>query len=261
MNAKVVKSAERTVAVFEFFARVRRPVTVSEIEEALQIPQSSASVLLRSLAELGYLECVLGTHKYRPTLRVTLLGDWLKPELPPDVLTERLDSLQYRTRETVCVGRRQGSEIQYVYVLRPDHGVQYYTTEGRRHPLATSAAGRALLSVLDDQVIRRIIRRNIGEKQLDLSEQRVMKAINDFRETGFAETDPSITPAREIHAIATLIPRKGRTEAISLTVAGPKSRMLRRRAEIMQIMREYLHHDQFNASAQQVAVGDCASAA
>ena len=49
MNAKVVKSAARTVLVFEFFSRIRRPATASEVEDSLQIPQSSASVLLRSL--------------------------------------------------------------------------------------------------------------------------------------------------------------------------------------------------------------------
>jgi DNA-binding IclR family transcriptional regulator len=241
VSAKIVKSAERTVLVFEFFSRVRRPATASEVEESLQIPQSSASMLLWSLVELGYLEYLPDGRRFRPTLRVTLLGDWLKPDLPPDILTERLDELQERTRETVLVGRQHGSEIQYVYSLRPDQGLQFYMQEGARQPLSTSASGRVLLSVLSDQAAKRIVRRNIAEAGLRIEEELVLEAIREIRRTGFAETDTAISGEREIHAVATLIPRKAGAEPISLAVAGPKDRMLKRRPEIMEILREYLH--------------------
>lgn len=237
----IVKSAERTVLVFEFFARVRRPATASEIEDSLQIPQSSASVLLRSLVELGYLEYLPEGRKFRPTLRVTLLGDWLKPDLPPDILTERLDELQQRTRETVLVGRQNGSQIQYVYSLRPDQGLQFYMQEGARQPLTTSASGRVLLSVLSDQAVRRIARRNNAEAGLRVDEDLLLDSVREIRRTGFSETDTAISGDREIHAVATLIPRKSGAEPISLAVAGPKDRMLKRRPEIFEILRDYLH--------------------
>jgi DNA-binding IclR family transcriptional regulator len=241
VSAKIVKSAERTVLVFEFFSRVRRPATASEVEESLQIPQSSVSMLLWSLVELGYLEYLPDGRRFRPTLRVTLLGDWLKPDLPSDILTERLDELQERTRETVLVGRQHGSEIQYVYSLRPDQGLQFYMQEGARQPLSTSASGRVLLSVLSDQAAKRIVRRNIAEAGLRIEEGLVLEAIREIRRTGFAETDTTISGEREIHAVATLIPRKAGAEPISLAVAGPKDRMLKRRPEIMEILRAYLH--------------------
>jgi DNA-binding IclR family transcriptional regulator len=241
VSAKIVKSAERTVLVFEFFSRVRRPATASEVEESLQIPQSSASMLLWSLVELGYLEYLSDGRRFRPTLRVTLLGDWLKPDLPADIMTERLDELQERTRETVLVGRQHGSEIQYVYSLRPDQGLQFYMQEGARQPLSTSASGRVLLSVLSDQAAKRIVRRNIAEAGLRIEAALVLEAIREIRRTGFAETDTTISGEREIHAVATLIPRKAGAEPISLAVAGPKERMLKRRPEIMEILREYLH--------------------
>lgn len=243
MTARIVKSAERAVSVFEFFSRVRRPAAVSEIVDALQIPQSSASVLLRSLTELGYLECLPGTRKFRPTLRVTLLGDWLKPELPADSLTERLDSLQDRTRETVLLGRQQGCQIQYVYILRPDHGIQFYMQEGTTRPMTMSASGRALLSVLSEEAMRRIVRRNIAEARLRVSEDRVIESVREFHRVGFVETDSVISGDRDVHAIATLIPRKPGAEFISLAIAGPKERILKRRTELKRMLREYLNHE------------------
>jgi DNA-binding IclR family transcriptional regulator len=241
VNAKVVKSAARTVLVFEFFSRVRRPATASELEDSLQIPQSSVSMLLRSLVELGYLEYLPEGRRYRPTLRVTLLGDWLKPDLPEDILTERLDELQKRTKETVLVGRQNGSHIQYVYTLRPDHGLQFYMEVGAIQPLSTSASGRALLSTLSEQEARRIVRRNNAEEGLRVDERLVLQSLDAFRRTGFAETDNAISGEREHHAIATLIPRRAGAESISLAIAGPRERFLKRRTEIVEILRDYLH--------------------
>ncbi|HKT73703.1 MAG TPA: helix-turn-helix domain-containing protein [Steroidobacteraceae bacterium] len=243
MTARIVKSAERTILVFEFFARIRRPASTSEIVDALQIPQSSASALLRSLQELGYLEWLRGVRKFRPTLRVTLLGDWLKPELPADTLTERLDSLQARTHETVVLGRQQGCQIQYVYILRPRLGSQFNVQGGTTRPMTMSASGRALLSVLSEEMMRRIVRRNIAEERLRVSEDRVIESIREFRRMGFAETDSAISGPRDVHAIATLIPNKAGTELISLAVAGPRERMLQRRPELKQMLHDYLDHE------------------
>jgi DNA-binding IclR family transcriptional regulator len=196
--------------------------------------------LLRSLVDLGYLEYLPEGRLFRPTVRVTLLGDWLKRDLPADILSERLDELQERTRETVLVGRQNGSQIQYVYTLRPDQGLQFYMQEGARQPLSTSASGRALLSVLSDQAVRRIIRRNGAETGLRLDEARVLEAVNEIRLSGISETDTGISGDREIHAIATLIPRKPGAEPISLAVAGPRDRFLKRRLEIIEILHDYL---------------------
>jgi DNA-binding IclR family transcriptional regulator len=241
VKTKVVKSAGRTVQVFEFFARIRRPATASEVEDSLQIPQSSASVLLRSLVELGYLEYLPQGRRYRPTLRVALLGDWLKSDLPADIMTERLDELQKRTGETVLVGRRKGSQLHYIYTLNPDQGLQFYMQAGAIQPLSTSASGRALMSAMSDPAVRRIVRRNNADEGLHVDEALVLESIGEFRRTGFVETDTAISGEREAHAVATLIPRPPAAEPISLAVAGPKQRVLKRRGEIVEILRDYLH--------------------
>ena len=54
MRGGGVKSAERAMALLEFFAEWRRPATVKEVSQSLGWPQSSTSMLLASLAEAGY---------------------------------------------------------------------------------------------------------------------------------------------------------------------------------------------------------------
>ncbi|MGZ3338702.1 MAG: helix-turn-helix domain-containing protein, partial [Reyranella sp.] len=51
-----IKSAERALAILEYFQEKRRAATVGDIAGALSLPQSSTSMLVKCLVSLGYLE-------------------------------------------------------------------------------------------------------------------------------------------------------------------------------------------------------------
>src|SRR5690606_38656604 len=80
-DASVVKSAGRALQILEYFDAVQREASVSEISRALHCPQSSTSVLLRSLVHLGYLQNDRYRRTYYPTRRVSLLGNWVDPAI------------------------------------------------------------------------------------------------------------------------------------------------------------------------------------
>src|SRR4051812_48214643 len=113
----IVKSADRTLRLLEFFAGVKRAATASEIQAALEIPQSSTSLLLHSLVNLGYLEFLRRGRMYRPTQRVRALGVWLAPDSSLNQILEKLEELRKRTRETVLVARRDGPQAHYIRIL------------------------------------------------------------------------------------------------------------------------------------------------
>ena len=242
-NAKIVKSADRTLLVFELFAIWRRAATASEIEAALDMPQSSTSVLLRSLTELGYLEYNPAGRTYRPTLRIAMLSDWMRSTVLESLHAERVDELRDRTGETVLVGRRQGSYIHYVQISRSGQELQFFVHEGTRRPLCLSASGRALLSTLPDDTVLRIAREN-NETAMVRSDivdpQRLLQVMQQIRETGLSETSSLLGEERDIHAISTLMPGKTKDEPFSLGIAGPKERVLRQRNSLIAALREWM---------------------
>ncbi len=69
-----VKSADRAMAIMEFFRERRRPATAREIASALSIPRSSVNVLLRSQIQVGYLRYNEQNLTYFPTLKLFQLG-------------------------------------------------------------------------------------------------------------------------------------------------------------------------------------------
>src|ERR1700761_8151998 len=76
-SARSIKSAERTLALFELFSLEQRPLTIGEIAKRLAIPQPSVTMLVRNLVKLGYLEHDRFLRNYVPTIRIMLLGSWV----------------------------------------------------------------------------------------------------------------------------------------------------------------------------------------
>ena len=70
-----VKSATRALEVIELFGVHRHPLSVTEIANALAIPQSSSSVLLHALSSIGFVTRDRKTRKYVPGIRSVFLGN------------------------------------------------------------------------------------------------------------------------------------------------------------------------------------------
>ena len=82
-SAATVKSATRVLEIFEYFDEVRRPVTIQDVAQALSYPHSSTAALLKSLVSLGYLEHDDRGKTFFPSIRISLLGNWVEAEALP----------------------------------------------------------------------------------------------------------------------------------------------------------------------------------
>lgn len=181
----VVKSAGRVIQILEFFDGVQREASVTEISRALNYPQSSTSVLLRSLVSMGYLQHDPYRRTYLPTRRVCLLGNWVDPALVQQGrLLGMVDELARQSGQTVVMATANGLNAQYIYVTRDEplpeplpEAVPGVVIGGLR-PIATTAVGRALLSTYADEDIARLLRRFNAERPA---------AIDPIQPTAFLE--------------------------------------------------------------------------
>lgn len=164
-DASVVKSAGRALHILEYFDSVQREACVSEISRALGCPQSSTSVLLRSLVHLGYLQNDRYRRTYYPTRRVSLLGNWVDPTIVRQgELLMHADAVAVRTGQTVVIGTINGLHAQYIYVNRPQRGASEDQCIGLHRALARTALGKALLARHDDKHVSQLTWRINGER-------------------------------------------------------------------------------------------------
>jgi DNA-binding IclR family transcriptional regulator len=241
-TASAIKSAQRTLAVFEYFQTHRRAATVGEISTALGVPQSSTSMLLKCLLALGYLEYAATSRKLRPTYRVALLGSWLHSSLfDRGPLTDIAEALGRETRETVSLGLQNGPHMQYVHIVGSSEAVQLTIQVGTLRPMTCAAMGRVLLAPKPESEIRAIVRRNNAEAADEahrVVEREFMAEIEEIRLRGYAESRGKMIAGA--NTVAMLVPSPADATPLAIGVGGPMERIDARRDAILAAMRRHL---------------------
>ncbi len=236
MNEKTVKSAVRVLAIFEVFESERRPLTISELVGRLAIPQSSTSTLMKSLLAKGFVEYDGETRRYRPSVRLAFLGNWV---LGSTGVISRIhalaQTLSQRTGETVLVGAENGLYLQYLSVIVSPHTVRIALHPGLKRPLHLSGLGVMLLSLKTDAEIGRIVRRfNAEESNGDLPRltgREVLGMVERARAQGWCETANLSTAGAG--SIATLLPLPGGQRPLAIGIGATVER-LRARHDVLQ---------------------------
>lgn len=235
---RAVKSAERTVALFEFFSRQQRPMTVGKIAEGLSMPQPSASMLLSNLTELGYLSYDRMARTYTPTIRVALLGSWIAHRFDEaGSMTARLKGLQDAVDETVFIGIQNGPYGQYVLALPKKSSRSMRALSGQMKLLTMSATGRVLLSMKSDAEALRWVHRCNAEAErpeLQIAAGEFLSIIAKIREQGFAETRGDVTPSFGALAVSVSLPTD--IMPIAIGVGVPIDKMDAKRQMIVSAM-------------------------
>ncbi len=242
MAARSIKSAQRTLALFELFSREQRPFTVGRVSEALKIPQASASMLLRNLADLGYLEYDRKARTFSPGIRVALLGSWIDRRFSEaGSLGARLDALQRKVGETAYLGIQNGSAAQYVITQAPENPDRLDVMSGQFRSLTCSAMGRALLSLKPDAEVVTWARRcnaEATEARFVVRETEFLALIRRAREDGYATTEGDVTPG--LGAIAAPMPSPMAGSPLALGVGGPIARIRQKRPLILEALRAFI---------------------
>lgn len=184
MPEAVVKSAGRALQILEFFDEVQREACVTEICRSLRYPQSSTSVLLRSLVAMGYLQRDRYKRTYFPTRRVSLLGNWVDPALVQHgALLDIAEELARASLQTVVMATANGLHAQYIYKFRSGlaSGEAQSLSIGTLRPIASTAVGRALLSSYDDNHVAKVLRRINAERPADANAISVSEFLADLK--------------------------------------------------------------------------------
>ena len=186
VGVSTVKSAARVLEVLELFARLRTPLQLKQIAEALRYPQSSTTVLLKSLIALGYLNYDRATRVYFPTLRVASLGDWVSDALfgQRRAIEEAMRDLHSATGETVSIVVLNDIYVQYIRVIQSTHALRFHTEEGSMRPLTQTAMGWLLLTDRTPAEADKLIRRaNIAVAKASerVTPERILREVEDAR--------------------------------------------------------------------------------
>jgi len=237
----VVKSAGRALEILEFFNEIRREAQLAEIATALGYPLSSASVLLKSLIQLGYIDYDPHTRRYFPSTRVAMLGAWLEFHPVKDGRLVRLAEMVARQCGlAVVIAGRNGIYSQIIHVVHSRGPVHYEIPRGFRCFLCWSATGYALLTRSKSMDIAALVRRSNVERASDMPAidlRAVTRNLDQAMAQGYFMSRSLVTKGAGAIAMPLLagVDRRGRPLAIG--VSGSRHELELREQEIVNLLR------------------------
>jgi DNA-binding IclR family transcriptional regulator len=238
----LVKSAGRVLQILEFFDEVQRDAKVQEIANRLNFPQSSTSVLLKCLVQMGYLDHDKATRSFLPSPRVALMGTWLdKGPVRNGSLIRMMEDLSTKTGETVILAARNGIHSHYIRVIQTKATTRFHIPQDSRRPVVWSATGFALLCQECDDLIQGLCRRSNAEAQDGqpmVQLKRTQANIRETRRNGYFFSKELVTPGAG--AIARPLPKgiDRRDRPLAIGISGPLQDFAGREKVIVRHMRE-----------------------
>ena len=146
-----VKSAVRAVRISELFAQIQRETRVNKLINCFGSPQSSTSLLLRSLVRLGYIKYLPRTRCHIPTTRVALLGSWIR-ESPSrdDNISGLRGEVNAESGGAITFAFKRGIYVKFVQVVHATAIVRMHIPVGIQQFLVWSPIEVPLLGAIPD---------------------------------------------------------------------------------------------------------------
>jgi len=186
---KRVPAVDKCFSILEVLAKSKDPLGISDLSNALDYNRSTVFNTVYTLVDLGILEkrnhnkFHFGTQLYvlsRSAMRRSDLINTIHPYL---------EEINQKTRLMVFLGIRAGMRAVILDKVNSTFDISVMSEVGMRLPLLAGAGGKALLSLLSDDEIDKILSRNELKKFTPFSctDKREYKSmILETRKTGIA---------------------------------------------------------------------------
>lgn len=231
-----VPMVQRTLELFEAFARADGPMRLGELAEAIHMPVSSCHALVKTLEGRGYL--YVSDKQIFPTRRLLDVSARTVDASPFLVAVRKmLERIQLATGETAVCGKRFGSDVLYVDVVEGSYPVRFKSEIGSLRPLYSSALGKACLSHLRPAAYAKLVAalpmaqitpRTITDRQALSDDIELGRRNGYFRTVG--ENVPDV--------LSLALPIRVEDEAVAIAVAGPIDRMQANQEQRLAALRE-----------------------
>ena len=193
-----VKSADRVLDLLEYLAQGGREKSHTEIAEALEIPKSSLTQLLKNLVARGYVELTANGRGYR--LGQTLLNLSHSVGRGRSLVSEAevfLAELTRETGESSALNQLKDDCAEVVATVLGPHRLVTHMRLGDLAPLYATSGGKAILAHMPESFLKAYLAKVSFEAATPAtlkSVKALTRQLAAIRETGFAYSHEEWTP-------------------------------------------------------------------
>jgi IclR family transcriptional regulator, acetate operon repressor len=186
-------AVERALAMLEAVAEESEGLSNAELSRRLQIPKSSASYILRTLATQGYLNRDGESGKYRVGLKILSLSRGALSGIDVrEVALPIMRHLVEKTNLTCHLAILDGPDAVYIEKVEPTGFIRMDTWVGRRMRVHATSVGKALVAYIPQPRLEKIFAERGLEKRTAKTITTLPKLLKDLdrvRTQGYAVDD------------------------------------------------------------------------
>lgn len=222
-NSYFVRAVQRVMDIFDVLADNPEGVSLADVAQATDLPKSSAFRYLTTLESRNYVEKDRESGNYRVG-RSLLPTRGRQLEILAAQARPVMEELRDRFGETVNLGVLDGDRIAYIEILESPKHMRLAARRGDRHPIHSTALGKAIaailpkevvLSILEDEGMPQLTPRTITDVDLYLKE------LEEIRHRGYAVDDRE--NEEDGRCVATAV--TGMHVSAAMSISAPASRL------------------------------------
>lgn len=220
-------SAEKTLDILDLFNFQTRELSVPQIAERLNQPQSSVYRHLRVLKERGY---VIETNGglYKLGYRFLELAKIVKTDSSiSSIAFPVMRKLTNATSETTILTIASGLNAICLEVIESSQSIKVTSDQGKIVPLYAGASSTAILAYMPIETVDELFQKGLLKK---FTEQTIVDPVElkgnlmETRSRGYAVSDSEVDDG--VFAYGIPIRNMDNQVVASLSIAGPRERML-----------------------------------
>lgn len=188
-NAYVVQPVLKALKVLAHVAEKGHEVTLTEVALELDLPKTTAFRYLQTLAVTGFLRHDAARDRYGVGLKFHALAS-------ADTSLRRLRALAQPLmtdlgrafNETINLGILADGYVVYIDMVEADRALRMQARIGARHPLHSTALGKAILAFLPETESRVLLEGSLRERTFKTVTDRAVlrRQIDEVRRRGYA---------------------------------------------------------------------------
>lgn len=154
---KKVPAIEKGFAILDLLTREQRPLSLAEVSTKLGINKSTAYNILNTMADMGVVEKV-SANAYQLGFKLYLLGRAAgQGSVLINTIHPFLKEINENTLLSAFLGMMNGPWAIILDKVDDAFDIKIHSEVGMKLPLLAGAGGRALLSLLPDEEIEKIL--------------------------------------------------------------------------------------------------------
>jgi DNA-binding IclR family transcriptional regulator len=211
--------------VLELLVRAAAPMRLSAVAQELGLQKSNAHRTLATLIAGGFVVQDEETGRYRPSLKLFELGSKVVADHPARrAAAPYMQDLHKTLGETVNLYVLDKNAVLVMEKLLSPRPLRFSSRPGSRLPIATTAAGHAMLAHEPDPatLLRESLEGTPLPPRFEIDQQAVLASLAEVRNRGYVEAVDSWTPG--IFSFAAPILREDGRAGAAIGVSGPIER-------------------------------------